>query len=76
MLMRVCLTFELRYIILWCMIISIAGLYFYLTWRGTNLRVVEFSVSHDLNKMSICYVDLSICRLVSICYQPDVVLIY
>ena len=47
MLMRVCLTIELRYIILWCMIISIAGLYFYLTWRGTNLRVVELSVSHD-----------------------------
>ena len=50
MLMRVCLTIELRYIILWCMIISIAGLYFYLTLRGTNLRVVELSVSHDLNK--------------------------
>ena len=47
MLMRVCLTIELRYIILWYMIISIAGLYFYLTWRGTNLRVVELSVSHD-----------------------------
>ena len=27
MLMRVCLTVELRYIILWCMIISLAGLY-------------------------------------------------
>ena len=27
MLIRVCLTVELRYIILWCMLISLAGLY-------------------------------------------------
>ena len=65
MLMRVCLTVELRGIILWCMVISLAGLYLLFDFgRRINLIVVELSASRDVRY-----------RHMSICYQPDVVLI-
>ena len=64
MLMRVCLAVELRYIIIIMVYdyFALQGYTFYLTWRRTNLRVVELSASHD--------------RQMSIYYQLDVVLIY